>query len=150
MQTIFFSTGLKNPAISQAHSFLCNFYPSAFVEDSKHYQTVEHYFQSKKFDDENIRNLIIQAETPKKAKAFGRKYPMNVEYWNQIKIDVMKNALRLKFTQDEELKNKLIETRGKRLAEFSNSDAYWGGSLENSENKLGDLLMELREELSRV
>lgn len=146
--TIFFSTGMKNPEISQENSFLCNFYATSFVEDSIEYKTVEHYFQSKKFDDENIRNLVIQAETPKKAKALGRKYSINVENWNRIKLNVMRNALRLKFTQNEELKNKLIETRGRRLAEFSKSDAYWGGSLQNSENKLGELLMELRNELS--
>ena len=57
----------------------------------------------------------------------------------------MKKALFLKFSQNENARKVLLETGNSILKEDSKTDIYWGGALPNSKNRLGILLMELRE-----
>ncbi len=60
----------------------------------------------------------------------------------------MREALKAKFTQNEDLKNILLETGDAILVEHTENDNYWGdGGDGNGKNMLGKLLMELREEL---
>ena len=59
----------------------------------------------------------------------------------------MGRALYLKFSQNQELKEKLLSTEDKILIEKSDTDSYWGGTIEGSANKLGILLMETRSTL---
>jgi predicted NAD-dependent protein-ADP-ribosyltransferase YbiA (DUF1768 family) len=57
----------------------------------------------------------------------------------------MKRALCYKFSQNPDLLKKLIDTGDAKLVEASDRDAYWGGILPDSKNKLGLFLEELRE-----
>lgn len=57
----------------------------------------------------------------------------------------MKKALIYKFSQNPDMLKKLIQTGSDKLVEYSMKDPYWGGMLENSKNRLGALLMELRD-----
>ena len=53
-KTIFFSSRTKD------FYFLSNFFPSEFTENGIVYKTVEHYFQSEKFEnDEELKHLVI-------------------------------------------------------------------------------------------
>lgn len=66
--------------------------------------------------------------------------------WDQIKINVMRVALRAKFTQHDHLRLSLIATGNAEIIEDSASDYFWGSGADGSgENWLGRLLMELRE-----
>ena len=66
-KTIFFSSRTKD------FYFLSNFFPSEFTENGIVYKTVEHYFQSEKFEnDEELKHLVINAETPRACKRLGR------------------------------------------------------------------------------
>lgn len=56
----------------QPYGFLSNFYPSPFSINKKLYKTVEHYFQSKKFEGKPQEQLIIDSSTPSKAFTLGR------------------------------------------------------------------------------
>lgn len=62
----------------------------------------------------------------------------------------MRFGIFAKFTQNLDLKEKLLSTEDAKLIEDSPKDPYWGGSLENSRNRLGELLMELRENLRQA
>jgi ribA/ribD-fused uncharacterized protein len=65
-----------------------------------------------------------------------------------VKDDIMREALRAKFTQHEDLRKILLETGDARLVEHTTNDRYWGDGGDGSGlNMLGKLLMELREEL---
>ena len=64
--------------------------------------------------------------------------------WDTVKNDVMKQALVSKFTQNPQLKIKLLNTGDAPLHEYTNRDSYW--ALPGSDN-LGKLLMEVRESL---
>ena len=141
---IYFSFGYQDNKISKDHVFLSNFFESTFTEDGKQYKTVEHYFQSKKFLDQELEMLVVNSSSPRSAKRLGRINRIDSEWWNSVRNSTMKNALGLKFTQNDDLKNKLLETNDAKLIEFSKSDRYWGGSLKGSRNMLGIMLMELR------
>ena len=53
-----------------------------------------------------------------------------------------------KFTQNQKLKQLLLNTENKILREASPYDSYWGiGPDGKGKNKLGEILMRIREEL---
>ena len=65
-----------------------------------------------------------------------------------MKCDVMYDILYEKFTQNEDLKEKLLRTVGEEIVECNTwGDRYWGVFKGEGQNHLGKLLMELREEL---
>src|SRR5438309_1142191 len=60
----------------------------------------------------------------------------------------MKDALIAKFTQHQEIREILLSTGDSILIEHTFKDSYWGdGGDGHGKNKLGILLMEVREEL---
>jgi ribA/ribD-fused uncharacterized protein len=124
--------------------FLNNFFESPFVLHGKEFKTVEHFYQSSKFSGEYYEN-IRKTSTPDEAKKLARKLPFNLQEWEERKDQVMKEGLFAKFEQNPELKKRLIETGNSRLVEDSPRDAYWGGVVEGSCNRLGQMLEELRE-----
>lgn len=136
-------------------AFLSNFYPSPIPisdgVDTFTAPTVEHYFQASKTPSMEEFLDILSASTPGQSKRLGRKC-MLVPDWEEVKDRVMYEALRLKFS-DPDLKEKLLATEDAWLVEGNTwHDNYWGschcdrcGS--HGRNKLGQLLMQLREEL---
>lgn len=147
-KVVFFSFGEKKAKIVSAdHVFLSNFYLCRFVEDGKEYKSVEHYFQSKKYTDVDLAEQVRNCESPLAAKRLGRDFEIDTDWWQSIKEEVMRRALELKFTQNLDLKEKLLMTDGAELREYSRRDKFWGGSCKGSANKLGQLLMRLREQL---
>ena len=58
----------------------------------------------------------------------------------------MKLALLHKFEQHKDLREKLVGTGNKRLVEHTSNDSYWGdGGDDSGLNKLGKLLMDVRQ-----
>lgn len=71
--------------------------------------------------------------------------------WQAIKVDRMKDILRAKFSQHDDLKQKLIDTGDAILIEDSKTDNFWGcGRNMRGKNMLGNLLMQVREELKNA
>lgn len=137
---------------------LSNFSHHPIVVEGLIYTTNEHYFQSVKFTHEATfhdlindtylpyREVVRLAKTPADAKRLGssRKYPIHSD-WDVRRIDVMRTAIREKFTQHPKLKKLLLSTGDAMLVEDSPTDTFWGcGRNRNGENWLGKLLMELR------
>lgn len=68
--------------------------------------------------------------------------------WDQVKDQAMYYTIKVKFTQHQSLKQLLLSTGNSKLVENSPRDPYWGiGKNGDGLNKLGILLMYLREEL---
>jgi len=67
------------------------------------------------------------------------------EDWDDVKLVLMEEILHLKFTQNLDLKDKLLEIEG--LIEEKNSwgDIFWGTSEGVGQNHLGRLLMKIRD-----
>jgi ribA/ribD-fused uncharacterized protein len=133
---------------------LSNFskHPVIYAEQS--FPTSEHLYQALKFYKDIGYELIEKirlAETPKTAKVltykFMREWPDTVRpNWDNIKLDVMRQVLRLKYDQHEFIRNKLKESGEAELIESSPYDAFWGyGPDQKGQNWLGKLWMELRE-----
>lgn len=125
-----------------------NFAGFGFMLDGVRWKTMEHYFQAMKFINTPHYEKIANAGSPKQAKDLGqsRNIPIRND-WEEIKENIMLLGLREKFKNDD-LKELLIKTGKKKLIENSPYDKYWGiGKDGKGKNRLGELLMELREEL---
>lgn len=126
-----------------------NFSRHAIRVDGKHYDTSEHYYQSKKFEGTRYEGQVRQAKGPKQAANLGRdaSKPLR-EDWEKVKEDVMFKALQAKFDQHPKCRETLLGTGDAKIIEASPYDAYWGwGPNQQGKNRLGVLLMRLREEL---
>jgi hypothetical protein len=120
--------------------------------DGQQWPTVEHYFQAQKFvqHDPEYAEQVRLAATPGAAKRMGRSRQHRVrEDWLGAREPVMLTALRAKFTQHEPSRAVLLSTGGEELVEHAPwGDAYWGdGGNGTGRNRLGVLLMQVREEL---
>jgi ribA/ribD-fused uncharacterized protein len=140
-----------------------NFYDTKFTLDGVNYSSAEHAYQAikaKTFGDEQHFNKILKAKSAQSAKSFGKKVVgYNEEVWSAKKDEVMKSVLRAKFTQNLDIRKKLMDTDGKVLANSDSRDKYWGTGTSASttmakdpskwkgENKLGKFIMDLRAEL---
>ena len=127
-----------------------NFAPYGVAMDCLWWPTVEHFFQAQKFDDPEYREKIRRASRPKDAKALGMtRHPPLRSDWEAVKDGVMLDAIRIKF-ETYEMPRLLLLSTGKRLiVENAPLDAYWGCGPDGSGlNKLGQLLMKVREELA--
>ena len=131
------------------YEFLSNFY-FCEIKDNKGnvWKTNEHFFQAMKGkNDENRQKRIQLAPTPGKAKRLGRLITLRDD-WEIVKKDIMYQALQFKFTQHKDLCKKLIDTGNKELIEGNSwGDKEWGQVNGVGKNKLGKLLMKVREEL---
>jgi ribA/ribD-fused uncharacterized protein len=71
--------------------------------------------------------------------------------WESIKVSVMVKAVQAKFTQHAELGSLLLATADDKLVEHTENDAYWGdGGDGRGRNMLGQILMQVRDELKRA
>ncbi|HSH24694.1 MAG TPA: NADAR family protein [Massilibacterium sp.] len=132
------------------NGFLSNFYISPFTLDNYMWDSVEHYYQANKFEDRQLQSMIRNQVKPKLAAKMGRRkdLPMR-ENWEEIKEEVMFNALYAKFSQNYALRERLLDTGDAFLIEDSPFDYYWGwGKTGKGKNRLGHLLMEVRKKLS--
>lgn len=129
------------------YAFLSNFYPSSITdEDYITYPTVEHYFQAMKTLDTGVRFYIAIQATPGQAKRLGRRLDLRPD-WEFIKDSIMEKALRMKFSNPK-LRKALLNTGDEYLEEGNTwGDQYWGVCNGVGKNKLGKLLMKIRQEI---
>ena len=107
------------------------------------------FYQAQKFPDTEYEEAIRQAKSPAKAKAMGRsrKYRLRRD-WESVKDGIMREAVLAKFLQHADLRAILLSTGDAVLVENSPTDDYWGcGAHGGGRNKLGRILMSVREEL---
>jgi len=141
---------IKFYSVNEAYGEFSNFALFPIKLKGKIWKTTEHYFQAQKFVDKAYQEKIRKASTPMKAAQLGRSRKVRiVKKWDNIRDNVMYEALKAKFTQHEELNELLLATGDKILIEHTENDSYWGDSGDGSgKNRLGKLLMRLREKLS--
>ena len=131
------------------YRWLSNFWLVPIEYKGKYFPSVEHAYCSAKSEDpiwkEYCQNPHFSAGAIKKA---SRKVPL-VENWNEIKESVMEECLRNKFSHPH-LKELLLATGDAVLIEGNWwNDQFWGVNLRTNQgqNKLGELLMCIREDL---
>lgn len=130
------------------YRFLSNFYICPVEYAGLLFSSAEAAYQAAKTTN-RITRVRMQDMLPAVAKRYGRLLPLRAR-WNEKRNGIMKVILRDKFTRNQELREKLIDT-GKAVLEEGNTwgDKYWGICLKtgDGENHLGKILMELREDL---
>ena len=133
--------------------FLSNFYQGE-VFDYKGYKfdNGEAPFQAEKCFS---RVKEFEMETPGRCKKLGRKVQLRDD-WEEVKSDVMYDVCKEKFTQDQNLKYKLLDTGGVEIIEGnSHRDKIWGMTFSkktntwSGRNLLGIALMKLRSDLRK-
>lgn len=129
------------------YHFLSNFAKHPVRYDGVLWPSSEHAYQAAKTTDKDEKTAVQLAMTPGKAKSAGKKVTMRPN-WDQIKNQVMLEIVRAKFKQNRNIKMKLLATGDAELIE-SNwwGDDFWGVFEGNGQNKLGKILMQVREEL---
>lgn len=129
------------------YRFLSNFWEADITLGNTTFPTAEHAFQAAKaVDQPEIFEEIANASGPKKAKRKGKK-PDLPNNWYQNKKYVMADVVTAKFSQNPELRKKLIDTGDEHLVELNRwGDTYWGAKKSNGEGKnvLGVILMQTR------
>lgn len=136
------------------YGFLSNFAPAEVVFEMHSYPTVEHAYQAAKTEDQRERIMIVCAQSPGKAKKIGGSVTLRAD-WHEVKDEIMLSLLRQKFTPGNVDGQRLVETAGNTIIEGNYwHDNYWGicyckkcnGEL--GQNKLGTMLMQIREEIA--
>ena len=100
-------------------------------------------------DVPQIQEKIRQIVSPMDAALEGRnrQNPLRPD-WEEVKNKVMLQAFRMKFSQNPEIAKELLATGDAILIEHTRNDDYWADGGDGSgKNKLGLLLMQVREEL---
>jgi len=127
-----------------------NFSRHPFELDGKQWLTTEHYFQAQKFPgNEAYQEKIRLEKSPMVAARRGRSRAQPIRPdWEQVKDELMKAALLAKVRQNKDIREILLSTGDAQLVEHTKNDRYWGDGGDGSgKNKLGLLLMEIREKL---
>ncbi len=151
--------------IREKNEEFSNWYHAPFIIGDFQYHCVEQYFMSRKavlFHDAVTNTKILRANTPKECKDLGKKVtPFDSALWNEEKVDIMYKGNYEKYQQHPELKQKLLDTGDRILAEASPYDGIWGIGLSASEaskvpsdqwpgkNLLGRTLMKLRDDFRK-
>jgi len=124
------------------NSFLSNFYNCPIIYKDLLFTSSECLYQGFKNPNELFKFVNI---TSKQSKKLGRTVLIQ-KNWDKIKSKKMYEVLKLKFDQNFDLKIKLLLT-GKSFIEETNvwNDKYFGICNNEGKNRLGHLLMKLRE-----
>lgn len=133
--------------------FLSNFWPALVEYDGMVYPTVEHAYQAAKTNDKTLRGTIRNLLFPGGAKKFVRKLVLDGKIvikddWEIEKTMVMEELVRKKFSNPT-LRKMLLETGEQELVEDNNwGDTFWGKCDGVGHNRLGKILMKVREEVA--
>ena len=134
------------------NGWLANFSAHPIRIGNNTWQTVEHYYQSRKFTDKNIISEIRNCSTPALAKKTAKQLNrFKRNDWKKIKFLMMYNAVKAKFTQHKKLEEALIKTDQQLIREVTENDPVWGVLPDGTGlNHMGRLLMRLRDNLAKV
>ena len=85
-----------------------NFSRHPIVVNGVKWPTTEHWYQAQKFSDPEVQEDIRRAPNPMVAATIGRTAPGMREDWDNVKVDLMRQALRMKVDQNPDVKASLL------------------------------------------
>lgn len=140
-------------ASEKPYGAFSNLFRREITFEGETFATSEHAYQAGKARKPEVRKWLMSAPSPAllAMAAHGLYYWDVSPGWSRTKFDRMRQVLRTKFTQHDDLRELLLSTGQSRLIETATVDnevnRLWGEVNGQGRNMLGELLMELREEL---
>lgn len=130
-----------------SYAFLSNFYSCMVEYDGLLYRNSEAAFQAAKTMDKKMRKVFTEL-SPSSAKYLGRHIQLRGD-WEDVKDNIMYEIVYNKFSNNLDLRNLLHDTGDSELVEGNWwNDKYWGMCNGEGQNKLGKILMRVRDELN--
>ena len=145
-------------AFQSHHAYLSNMYPCKIVFENVEYKSSEHLYYAEMARHHNRLDLIdeiIKTKDGYAAKRAGKKIDI-ADDWETAKVKIVKKIIHLKFDQNDNLRDKLLATKG-HLYEVTRGDSFsCGMSLAQAKdiaqdsitkaNQLGVILCEYQDE----
>lgn len=148
----------------EPYGFLSNWYPSVFEVDGKKFTSAEQFIMYRKcmlFGDEEAAQAVMATDDVETQQSIGRKTKGYLPAtWNGMRQIIAFEGLMAKFSQNEDLKQQLLETGNAYLVECAGKDKVWACGIRLSDNRrfdamnwdgtniLGFALMEVRSKLN--
>lgn len=147
----------------RSESPFSQWYPANFYIDGHQFNCAEQYMMYCKavlFKDVTSSQLILRTQTPREQKELGRKIRgFDKAIWERNCKAFVYEGNYEKFSQNKDLLQILLDTKGTSLVEASPTDRIWGAGLTEDDprilnratwrgtNWLGEILTELRDNL---
>ena len=128
---------------NEENGYLSNWYASDFSINGINFSSMEQYMMFKKadcFKDHSIAQKILDTNDVAVIKLLGRQvagYDDNI--WNGMRQIIVYEGLLQKFSQNQQLKDKLKSTKSAILAECAVKDQIWGIGLSMNDPKRMDI-----------
>lgn len=128
------------------HRFLSNFHECEIDWNDLTYNSTEAAYQASKCWSSKKKEPFTKM-TPSEAKMAGQNVTLR-EDWDAIKEDIMLELTRIKYTSHPDLAELLLQTGNRKLVEENWwGDTYWGCANGEGQNRLGNIIMTVRDEL---
>lgn len=126
-----------------------NMYRRIFYIENKLYICVENWYQANKTLDPDIYETIRTSSTGIIAKNRGNIIELRPDWGDDdVKLPIMYKGVFNKFNQNEDLKKRLLATDNCLIVEGNYwGDTYWGVCNGKGKNHLGEIIMQVREDL---
>ena len=135
------------------YGFLSNLYAYKIeinYKGYKFYSVEAAYHGAKHGTEENLVKFadIRRGDLAKKM-SMTKKFKRDIRPdWDDVKEEIMRELVWAKFSQNEKLKERLLATGDRQIVEGNDwGDTYWGVCNGVGLNRLGEILMEVREKL---
>ncbi len=128
---------------------LSSYSKHGFELDGAEWPSVEHYYQAMKFESDELRKAVLEAEHPDLANKLGKKNKKSVrDDWEQVRETYMTRGVYIKCRSHTEVADALLATGDQKIVESSQYDYYWGcGRDGRGHNTFGRVLMGVRDKL---
>lgn len=127
--------------------WLSNFYEVPVVYNGRRYFSSEAAFRAAKCPGRENEFAVL---SPSQAKRLGRRTNLRGD-WDLVKDEIMYEICKQKFLQNPDLLRKLLATGDEQLVEGNTwGDTYWGVCNGAGQNRLGQILMQIRQELKGI
>lgn len=127
----------------EEYEFLSNFFEDPFYFEGKFYMNAEAAYQAQKCIKEEYKDNFATLSA-KHAKILGRQVKLRSD-WEEVKDQIMYEVVKEKF-RTYALGTKLLATGDQELVEGNWwGDTYWGVCKGVGQNKLGKILMQVRD-----
>ena len=142
--------------VAEENGWMGNMAPYSIEYEGKEWRTSEALFQSMRFEDESIKEIIRLEKSPMAAKMKAKKFKdqMVVIPMSEKDVENMRMCVRLKLEQHPKLKEDLIATGNETIYENigkrnGERHKFWGAKkISDTEadglNMMGKILMDLR------